>query len=73
VLVLSVEKGSPADSAGLEPGDVIVAFDRESVDGIDALHRRLTHERIGLPASLVVLRAGRRREMWITPVEAPPG
>jgi S1-C subfamily serine protease len=71
VLVLSVERAGPAAVAGLEPGDVIVSFGGEAVDSIDALHRRLTHEQIGVPIPLTVLRAGRRREIWITPAEAP--
>ena len=71
VLVLSIEKASPAATAGLEPGDVIVAFDGEAVASIDDLHRRLTHERIAVATRVTILRRGRRRELWIIPGEAP--
>ena len=39
-LVASVVNGSPADEAGLEPGDVILGFDGEPVESPKALARR---------------------------------
>lgn len=73
VLVLSVEPGSPAETGGLVPGDVLVALDGEPVTGVDALHRLLVEERIGAPAVLGVLRGGARAEVPVVPVEAPRG
>jgi S1-C subfamily serine protease len=70
VLVVSVEADSPAAEAGLRAGDVLVAFAGESVGSIDALHRRLTHERIGVRCALTVLRNGACCQVWITPVES---
>ncbi len=56
ILVISVEPGSPAARAGLREGDVIVAIGDAPVAGLDDLHRLLTEDRIGVPASLTVLR-----------------
>jgi S1-C subfamily serine protease len=42
LLAHGVEDHSPAARAGIEDGDVIVAIGDFPVDGIDALHRRLT-------------------------------
>jgi S1-C subfamily serine protease len=70
VLVTSIEKLSPAAGAGLEGGDVILAFDGQTVSGIDDLHRLLTDERIGLATRLTVLRRGARKQLTITPAES---
>jgi S1-C subfamily serine protease len=70
VLVESVEAKSPADLAGLREGDVIIAFGGEAVTGIDQLVRRLTEERIGQPAAMMVLRRGHRRQLTVVPAES---
>jgi S1-C subfamily serine protease len=72
VLVVSVEPGSPADAAGLRNGDVILAFAGEPIAGVDDLHRQLTDDRIGLPATLAVLRGGGRRQLTVLPRESTP-
>jgi len=69
VLVESVEPKSPADTAGLREGDVIIAFGGEAVTGIDQLVRRLSEERIGQPALVTVLRRGHRRQLTVVPAE----
>src|SRR5881396_568798 len=42
VRVESVEPGGAAREAGIEPGDVIIGYDGESVAGVDELHRLLS-------------------------------
>lgn len=71
VLVVSVEPRSPAAAAGLRDGDLIVGFDDAAVEGVDALHRLLTAERIGVPATLSVLRGIERIRLAIVPADAP--
>jgi S1-C subfamily serine protease len=73
VRVESCEPGGPALIAGLEPGDVIVAYDGAPVGGIDDLHRLLTAERIGKEALVIVLRRGRKVELKATASERPRG
>jgi len=41
LLVRAVEDGSPAEGAGLEPGDLIVAIGGEPVDGVESLYTAL--------------------------------
>ncbi len=72
VRVETVERDGPAARAGLEAGDLIVAFDGARVGGIDDLHRLLGAERIGRSASLAVLRRGRRLELAVTAAERAP-
>jgi len=67
VMVQSTEKGSPAETAGLRQADIIVGFAGEPVAGIDDLHRLLTADRAGIPAPLVVLRRGERRQLIVVP------
>jgi S1-C subfamily serine protease len=69
VLVTSIERGSPAEGAGLQDGDVIVEFAGSGVNGIDDLLRHLTGERIGERMALTVIRRGRRVEATIVPAE----
>ncbi len=71
VLIVSVEPRSPAASAGLKDGDVVLALGGTPVTGIDELHRLLTEERIGEPTAVSILRAARRRQITIVPREAP--
>ena len=70
VLVLSVERDSPASRAGVAGGDVIVSLGEQAVAGVDDLHRYLTQERIGVSLPLTVLRRGRRIRLTISPLEA---
>jgi S1-C subfamily serine protease len=56
VLVATVEPNSPAQRAGLQERDIIVALGNRSVSGVDDLHRLLVDEGIGERLPLVVLR-----------------
>jgi S1-C subfamily serine protease len=56
VRVLSVEKGSPADRAGLHEGDVIVGLDGVVIDSVDRLHQTLDVSRIQKDCALKILR-----------------
>jgi len=70
VLVLTVERGSPASVAGVSRGDIILAFGGRPVTGVDDLHRYLTDERIGTPSPLAIVRGGTRRQLTVVPAEA---
>ncbi|MDB5048860.1 MAG: HtrA2 peptidase [Fibrobacteres bacterium] len=56
ILVISVEKDSPAQRAGLKEGDVIVSIGGRAVSGLDDLHRLLTEDRIGVVTTLTLIR-----------------
>jgi S1-C subfamily serine protease len=70
VKVLSVEKGGPAEAAGVVRGDVIVALGGAPVAEVDDLQRLLGEAAIGQPAALVLLRLTERRELIVAPVES---
>jgi S1-C subfamily serine protease len=71
VFVVSVEPGSPAATAGLKDGDVVLAFAGTPVTGVDDLHRLLTEERIGVSTPVTMLRAARKRQIIVFPTERP--
>ncbi len=58
VEVLSVMASSPAQRAGIRPGDVIVALDGAPVEDIGDLQRLLDAEHIGRRGTLGILRDG---------------
>ena len=67
--VVSVNKGQPADQAGLKVGDVVVAVDGTPDASyeqlLDAIKRHANQ-----PLRLTVARAGQRQDMTVTPVQA---
>jgi S1-C subfamily serine protease len=69
VRVMSVEPASPASEAGLEEGDVIVAWDDAPVPSIDALHRLLTEQYLGASVEVTVLRRTEKLKRTIRPTE----
>jgi S1-C subfamily serine protease len=70
ILVVSVEPNSPAKRAGLIEGDVIVGFSDQPVGSVDALHRLLTDERVGVRSPLVVIRRTEKLTLTIIPEES---
>jgi S1-C subfamily serine protease len=71
VLVNEIEPNSPASRAGIEDGDIIVAFDGKPIADVDDLHRLFTDEVVGREAKLTVLRRYERFDFTIRPEESP--
>jgi S1-C subfamily serine protease len=70
VVVVGIEDRSPARTAGLREGDVIVALDDKPVAGVDDLHRLLTDAQVGARCALTVIRHTERLVLPIFPEEA---
>jgi S1-C subfamily serine protease len=66
-LILAVEPGSPAEHAGLREGDVIVALEGETIEGVDVLHRALNEDRIGLWTRLTIVRGSQKLALKVLP------
>jgi Do/DeqQ family serine protease len=58
-LVAAVRRGSPAEQAGLKPGDVIVSIGGQDVDNPQAFTYRFATQPLGGTAALELLRHGR--------------
>ena len=69
ILVVSIEKGSPAEKAGLREGDLIIGFDDQPVTGIDELHKLLTDTRIGHQSNVDIIRRTEKLRLPIVPEE----
>jgi serine protease Do len=69
-LVVELLRDSPADRAGLEPGDVVVEVDGRAVENAAHLRNELARAEVGSHLRVTVLREGRRRSLRIAVVEA---
>jgi serine protease Do len=70
-MVVRVERGGPADRAGLRDGDVIVAAGEDPVDSAAGLSRHVAALPPGETVRLTVLRDGRRQRVEVTLGERP--
>ncbi len=76
VVVNSVVAHSPAARAGLEPGDIVTAFDGQPVDAekeedLGSLQRRVARETPGHRVRIDVLRDGKPRHVEVAIEEQP--
>jgi serine protease Do len=69
VLVAAVEPKSPADQAGLQPGDVILAYEGKPVTSATELPRVVAATRPGTAVTMDVWRGGAKRQIKATLAE----
>jgi serine protease Do len=70
-LIAGVEKSSPAEKGGLEPGDVITKFDGKPIITSSDLPRAVGAAKPGKKAAVEVLRKGTIRGLNVTVGESP--
>ena len=66
LMVIGVEEGSPAASAGLLQGDILVGIDGDAVAGMRHLFRSLQQIEVDTEHTLKVVRGGEVRELKVT-------
>jgi len=66
LLIVSLEKGSPAEAAGIIVGDILVAINQQPIPDHDTLMVNLGGDTAGKPISIQVLRGGKPVEMTVT-------
>jgi len=66
LLIISVEKRSPAENGGLLVGDIIVAIEEHLVADPDELFAALVGEAVGVPTPIEVLRGGQPQKLTVT-------
>jgi S1-C subfamily serine protease len=69
VEVVEVVGGSPAETAGLRPEDLIVEVDGAVVEQVNDLQRLMAGELIGRSATIQVVRGGKPISVEIVPAE----
>ncbi|NYE21789.1 DegQ family serine endoprotease [Pigmentiphaga litoralis] len=64
-----VEPGSPAEKAGIEPGDVVLKFNNKTIDRSSDLPRAVGETKPGSKATIQVWRRGATKDLTITVAE----
>jgi serine protease Do len=70
-LVNGVEKGGPAEKAGVKAGDIILKFDNKPVSASSDLPRIVGGTKPGSTVGMQVFREGQTRDVTVTVAEIP--
>jgi len=70
-LVSSVEKGGPADKAGIQQSDVILRFDNKEISSSNELPRLVAGTKPGTKSTVQVWRKGEKKDFAIVVGESP--
>ncbi len=70
-LIANVQEGSPAQSAGLQTGDVILSFNGTDIQDSRDLTQRVGSTAIGTNARVEIMRGGNRRTLNVRLAERP--
>ena len=71
VLVGSVQKGRPADEAGLRRGDIILTFDGQRVHRVQELMFAVAEKEPGSSVEMTILRDGNKKRLSVTLTSRP--
>ncbi|MGL6284309.1 MAG: HhoA/HhoB/HtrA family serine endopeptidase [Microcoleaceae cyanobacterium] len=69
VLITRVLPNTPAATAGLRSGDVIVRVNRQSITGAEQLQKLVESSGVGMKLELEIMREGRSRQLTVTTEE----
>ena len=72
VEIMSTAKGSPAEEAGIERGDVILEFRNERVVGVEHFMRLVRETPVGREVPVAIWRSGARRSLSVEVGERKP-
>lgn len=77
VLISTVQKDSPAEAAGIEPGDVLLSINGTGVVGrfgedLPTINNLLADLAVEQPSTFEILREGERRDITIVPAVREP-
>jgi S1-C subfamily serine protease len=71
LLIIGIEKSSPAERADLMEGDIIVEFDKSEIKSSFDLNKKLGRDKIFSPTPIRIIRRGKMVDLSIFPVERP--
>ena len=67
--VVEVVEHSPAERAGIRPGDILVSGDGEPLTDVKGLQAMMTGDRVGIELQFILIRGGELRTVAATPVQ----
>ena len=70
-LIAVVERGGPADKAGVKPGDVVLAYNGKPIEDENVLPRLVAATKPGDSADLEIWREGKREKLKLVAAELP--
>jgi len=70
--VTTITPGSPADKAGIKPGDVITSFDDKEITTADELNQAIYSSRIEQKVKITYWRGNNKNTTYATLTESPP-
>ena len=73
VLVREVGEGTPAASAGLQPGDVLTKLDDKPLDTVEDFFGELRQHHPGDKVNITIVRNGREQQLTATLADNPQG
>lgn len=71
IVVVSVIPRSPADTGGLQQGDVILKIDNQQVSKVEEVQRIVENSQIGKPIQIQVERKGQITQVTVSPAPLP--
>lgn len=71
VLIVRVVQGSPADKAGLKPGDVIQSVNNQPVTKAEQVQQQIEKSGVGNPLPMTVQRGGQTAQVSVQPAPLP--
>jgi serine protease Do len=71
IIVTTVEKGSPADKAGIESHDVFLEINGKKIESYDSFRNKVAMFKPGSKVTLLVSRAGKTLDVTVTLGERP--
>ncbi|MDQ5826545.1 MAG: S1C family serine protease [Chloroflexota bacterium] len=66
LMLVRVDKDTPAEQGGLLLGDILVALDSQPVNDVDDLQALLSGDRVGNPVPVEVIRGGQVQTLTVT-------
>jgi len=70
-VITNVASGTPADKAGLQAGDAIVAVDGDSIDGSLSLVAQVRERTVGDKVTIKIVRDGQNKDIGVTLASKP--
>jgi serine protease Do len=70
-VIVNVEKGGPAEKAGARVGDVVLAWNGKKLEDANELPRLVAGTKPGAPATMELVREGKRETLKVTVGEIP--